>query len=211
MKATSYYIGKIYGNWTIVRAAPSRDGTNKRYTWIIPFVLCRCVCGYECEVNLRNVIRLHSRNCIYCRARRAAEVHLKFELEPVYGKWRVLYKFKEDKRDIKSGKRGYLTCKCECGCGKKQYVRCSELRRGKSKSCIKCSYEVLAQKKLGMPRVNLSNRQVLHIKELIMCNIKNIDIAKITGATRDMISLIKRNKTWKNIPWPNINIYDPDL
>jgi hypothetical protein len=58
--------------------------------------------------------------------------------------WTVINREKNYIR--KNGKVGDAVWKCRCSCGKKQKVRAFQLRTGRSKQCLKCTYKATGLK-----------------------------------------------------------------
>lgn len=108
-------IGDRFGRWTILSFIDSS------------YVNCRCDCGTERKVNLKNLIRGESKSCGCLRSELITQTKLKDLTGQRFGRWQVLYK--ADKRN------GQTYWHCRCDCGNEADVYSNSLLSGKSVSC----------------------------------------------------------------------------
>jgi len=146
-----YKIGDRIGHMTVIGSGPDqvhivKTGPRRGRVIRKPRVRVKCICGAERVKVVSELRRGKGTKCITCSNNItklvAAPKRIVYKLKNVYDSWKVLYKYKLIKSGKKTNKR-ILTCLCECRCGKRKYVRCSQLRSGRSKRCRACHLKYL--------------------------------------------------------------------
>lgn len=119
------YIGKTFGEWTILEESPSVNGKT--------YVKARCSCGVEREVLWQNIKSGKSTSCghrKYGTGNRAID-----ETGNQYGELTVLRLVPENELSEKQKASKNLFWECQCSCGNKIIVSGARLRFGVVKSC----------------------------------------------------------------------------
>ena len=109
MGCTKIVPGQHYGEWTVIKRGPSRNG--------LEYWHCRCSCGVEKDVQAHNLLSGHSKSC----------GHEKDLTGQQFGEWKVLWRA--------PSRNGLAYWHCRCGCGAERDVRGHLLIYGLSKSC----------------------------------------------------------------------------
>lgn len=105
-------IGAKYGRWTVLAKAEKKG-----------YFTCRCECGTVRDVMGQRLKNGQSRSC-GCFKKRKPRKYKPVEIGAKYGRWTVL---------AKAEKKGYFTCRCDCGTVKD--VHGQRLKNGQSRSC----------------------------------------------------------------------------
>lgn len=108
--------GDRYNHYTIIREVPKK-GDGRRF-------LCRCDCGNEREVDIRNLRNGHIKSCGKCN-------YTEIKIGDKFGHWTVI-------GDCQRASNGYhkeYLCECDCANKTQRYVDEQNLKRGNSTSC----------------------------------------------------------------------------
>jgi hypothetical protein len=118
--------GAVYGQWTVIDAAPRPHGGGERW-------LCRCSCGRERVMVASSIVSGESTQCKVCKPPRPPGMPpIPMVIGATYGKWTVF----GDGSPVGARPRLWL---CRCTCGITKAVAVGNLRNGKSRGCRACA------------------------------------------------------------------------
>jgi hypothetical protein len=145
-------MGSVFGSRTVIAPAPPDTAGNRR-------VICRCKCGDEAPVplrDLRNGRRLQCRKC----SRLAT-----FSVGDTFGKWTIL----GEAEPAAVGHFQRVTCQCKCGT--RAVVRLGHLKSGRSTQCVKCRPAAYTKEQvLEMRRLRLEGWTFVALADKFHCN-----------------------------------------
>lgn len=108
--------GDRFNHYTIIKEVPKK-GDGRRF-------LCRCDCGNEKEVDLRNLKNGNVKSCGKCN-------YTEIRIGDKFGHWTVIGDYI---KDVNGCHKKYL-CECDCVDKTQKYVDEQNLKRGLSNSC----------------------------------------------------------------------------
>ena len=120
-------IGAIFGRWTIIGNGTTSDKK-----------LCRCTCGTEKEVNVKNLLSGASKSCGCLGREKATDRCCKNIEGQKFGKLTAL------KPDWYTSPGGKVIKRwdCVCECGNHTYVSTHDLLSGHTRKCNKCGFGI---------------------------------------------------------------------
>lgn len=165
--------GDRYNHYTIIREVPKK-GDGRRF-------LCRCDCGNEKEVDIRNLRNGHIKSCGKCN-------YTEIKIGDKFGHWTVIGDYK---KSDSSYHREYL-CECDCQNKTQRYVDEQNLKRGNSTSC---GCETIKTTKMHFIKHGDSGTRLFSIWSLMKqrCHNPNVDCFSRYGGRG-----IKVCKKWMN-------------
>ena len=128
-RALPIAIGDQFGKWTVIALMPYQETPSHNRQ-----VKCRCLCGAEHRVNLNNLRRGKSTQCLVCKNESYARSnYVEIHVGDQFGKRTVI---DVQPLTVPDEKCHYVAC--QCSCGKIDIVPATMLRQGIGHACTKC-------------------------------------------------------------------------
>ena len=122
-------IGDQFGKWTVIALVPYQETPSHNRQ-----VMCRCLCGAEHAVNLNNLRRGKSTQCLVCKKESYARSnYVEIHVGDPFGKRTVI-----DVRPLPILGSRFHHVVCQCSCGRIDTVPATMLRQGIGHACTKC-------------------------------------------------------------------------
>lgn len=139
--------GKKFGRWTVIKDSGKRDSSGN-IMWE-----CRCECGNTACVKGKSLTSGASKSC-GCLQREIASETMKKNFDDLTGrKFVELTVLGLDNRYVRKNRDYKWICKCSCG--EIVSVFGSNLRKGNSTRCRKCSYKIIGDKSTTLRKYNI--------------------------------------------------------
>ena len=120
-------LGRVFSNWTVLDYHWSNNN----------IVICKCICGKEAEVAIKNLKSGGSKQCNDCK-RKNYKKSSEDLLNMQFGAWLVIDKTRNKQNNV------LWIIKCKCGNLGKRTT--SDLKRGKNTGCYQCNIKTRSRK-----------------------------------------------------------------
>lgn len=201
--------GRRFGKLTVVGFASS-DGRRARWN-------CACDCGGATISISDNLMRGHTTACgctrsstqLGCPGRRSPLPTKK--AHPLYQTWREMHRRCNDPRSTsypRYGAKGVTVCPewsdfwtfvSDMGARPSEAHQIDRVKASDPYSAATCRWATKGENSRNRDFVKLNDETAIEVKNLLVCGVPIVDIARQHHVSPDCIGDIKRGRTWKHV------------